>query len=218
MNYLELCQRVRQESGISGTGPTTVLGQQGQLGKITEWVRASWLEIQTHREDWGFMWRTLSFDTVLNQDAYTTGTTDIKTVDYIKIYETSKGVPDESIVGGISYSQMRSTSKIGTEQSGRPEHYSIRPDKAIVFSPTPVAVHTAVIDYYKEPQILTENTDTPGIPPSLHDLIVYKALMMFSAHYEATMQYQHAVAQYEKLFIPLEQLQLPRMTTTGPLA
>ena len=218
MTYLELCQRVRQESGISGVGPTTVAGQQGQLSKIVEWVKAAWLEIQNEREDWQFMWGTLTFDTVANQDAFTVDTTDIKYFDWVRIYEKSLGKTDENELPEITYRQMREDSKIGVEETDRPISFSIRPDKAIVLAPTPVEIYTITADYYQLPQVLTDNADIPTLPVAYHDIIVYKALMMFAAHFEANMQYQHAAAQYARLMANLEMNQLPRMTLTGPLA
>lgn len=218
MNFLELCQRVRQESGISGTGPSTVVGQQGQLAKIIEWVKSSWLEIQTHRTDWDWMWGTLTFDTVLSQDAYTTNTTDIQTFDQVKIYDKVLGISDETVLVKISYDEMRKMSKVGTEQYNRPTHYAIRPDRAIVLSPTPAKIYTLVVDYYKTPQIFSANADVPLLPQAYHDVIVYKALMMFGAHYEAQMQYQHAFSQYASIITLLESFQLPEIKITGPLA
>ena len=56
MTFLELCQTVRQEVGVSGTGPSTVLSQEGQLKVIVDFVAASDFEIQVLWEDWDFLW------------------------------------------------------------------------------------------------------------------------------------------------------------------
>jgi len=218
LNYLEICQRVRLESGISGVGPTTVTGQLGQLGKITNWVKSSWLEIQTEREDWDWMWGQVEVDTDSDQDVYALETTDVKYLDWVGIYTKSLGVSDESEIEEVSYKDMRRNSKLGTPDSGRPCSYAIRPDKSLVLDPTPDDIYTLSIDYYKLPQVLTSNTDTPNLPIAYHDIIVWKACMMFAAHYEASMQYQHAAAEYARVMANLEMNQLPRMKLSGPLA
>ena len=60
MTFLELCQTVRQEVGVSGTGPTTVLSQEGQLKVIVDFVAASDFEIQVLWEDWDYLWAQYS--------------------------------------------------------------------------------------------------------------------------------------------------------------
>ena len=60
MTFLELCQTVRQEVGVSGTGPTTVLNQEGQLKVIVDFVADSDFQIQILWEDWEFLWAQYS--------------------------------------------------------------------------------------------------------------------------------------------------------------
>ena len=60
MTFLELCQTVRQEVGVSGTGPTTVLNQEGQLKVIIDFVADSDFQIQILWEDWEFLWAQYS--------------------------------------------------------------------------------------------------------------------------------------------------------------
>ena len=56
MNFLELCQRVRQDAGVSGEGPTAVTGQSGILSRIVSWVKQANNEIQLKNKDWRFLW------------------------------------------------------------------------------------------------------------------------------------------------------------------
>ncbi len=218
MNYLELCQRVRQESGISGTGPTTVIGQQGQLGKIIEWVRAAWYEVQNLREDWGFMFTEATFPTLVNRDKYEIDTSDIRLIDQLKIYDLIAGRIDETRLPFKEFKEFRNLFSVGLGSPGRPSFFTQQPDGTLVLAPTPIEIYTITIDYYRAPQRLLTNSDTPYIPEWFHDIIVYKALMMFSAHYEAAMQYQHANAEYERILNDLESTYLPRMGITGPLS
>lgn len=219
MNFLQLCQRVRQECGITGNGPTSVIGQQGQMAKVVDWVRTAWLEVQNVRTDWDFMWGNLTFDTASLEDAYTTNTTNIDTIDDLMIYEKSKGRSDGKSLEQVSYQELRDYYLQGGEETGRPVKYAIRPDKAIVFAPTPIEIYTVSVDYYKTPVSLAANTDEIDIAESKHEVVMYKAMMYFAAHFEAPMLYQHSQAQYDRLINELEFKQMPEMeVTTVPLA
>ena len=56
MNYLQLCQRLVQETGIADSGPANTAGQVGDYGRITFWVNDAWLKIQSMRANWHWMW------------------------------------------------------------------------------------------------------------------------------------------------------------------
>jgi hypothetical protein len=218
MTYLELCQRLREEAGLSGSGPTTVSGQQGQLLKLVQWVRSAWNDIQTRHTDWNFLWRLLEYDTSPGEDAYTTGASNISRVKKITVRDKLIGKVDESVVTRLEYDELVERYGVGIERTGRPQHYAIRPDNAIVYAPTPDKVFVAKVEYYRRPQILTANSDVPVMPAHHHDLIVYRALLKFAAHYEATAQYQDAKGIHDELMSNLELEQLPKMGITGPLA
>ena len=56
MTFLELCQTVRQEVGLSGTGPTTVVSQEGQLKVVVDFVIEADHQVQGLWSDWNFLW------------------------------------------------------------------------------------------------------------------------------------------------------------------
>ena len=49
MTYLELCQTLRREAGVSGVGPASVVDQSGEYLRLVEWIKAAWTEIQLLR-------------------------------------------------------------------------------------------------------------------------------------------------------------------------
>lgn len=71
MNFLGLVQRLTQEAGASGAGPTDVVGQQGEYARMVNWVNDAWLDIQSLHQDWEFLRTTCSFPTVDGQAVYT---------------------------------------------------------------------------------------------------------------------------------------------------
>lgn len=217
MDYLTLCQRVREEAGVSGSGPSTVTGQTGQLLKIVNWVKSAWNDIQMQHNDWKFHWKTLTFDTTIAEDAYTIGATDIREVQRVSVYGKIAGISDETMLTEVSYDELRLNHKVGTEDAGRPQYFAIRNDGAIVFAPTPEKVYVAKVEYYRTPQVLAANTDVPIMPVHYHEAIVWKALMKFSAHYESNMQYQDSMIQFNDYMSKLEMYELPPVRITGPL-
>jgi hypothetical protein len=69
MNFLELCQRVRLKSGLSGD-IASVTGQQAILAKVVTWVQDADLEIQRSKTDWSFMWRKAASALVVGKNEY----------------------------------------------------------------------------------------------------------------------------------------------------
>ena len=56
MTFLEMCQAVVSEGGISNdVAPTTVTGQVDQLARVVNWVSRAWVEIQEKHIDWDFL-------------------------------------------------------------------------------------------------------------------------------------------------------------------
>ena len=69
--YLEICKRVRQEAGIAGTGPASVLNQTGEYKRVVDWVASAWEDLQNKRSDWLWMQGDFTFVTIASQDSYT---------------------------------------------------------------------------------------------------------------------------------------------------
>jgi len=60
MTFLELCQELTVELGIggsndTGTNPTTVTDQSGQLGRVVRWIAQADLDINNMWRDWTYL-------------------------------------------------------------------------------------------------------------------------------------------------------------------
>lgn len=71
MNFLQLCNRLRLECGVSGADLTSVASQTGEPGRLVAWVNSAWLDIQNTRTDWQWMRTTATFPTATGQPTYT---------------------------------------------------------------------------------------------------------------------------------------------------
>lgn len=232
MNYLQLCQRLAQESGtIKGDSlPTAVTGQSGRLLKIVNWVAAAWLDIQTAKDSWQWMRDEFSSGVIVAGTARysptTLGLTRHRrwlpdTPDYLSmsIYKTSDGAAYERPLKQISFPQFRSMYARGTHDQGTPAHWASAPDGELCLGPTPDAAYTISGEYWKSAQTLSANTDTPELPSDYHMLIVWRALINIAGFDEAKATLDYAKLKHDPLWNDLCRTQLPEISFGhGPLA
>ena len=70
LNFLQLCQKLRQEAGISGSGPLTTVNQTGELYRVVDWVQQSYNDIQEKHDDWNFLRFTFNLPLTIGQSVY----------------------------------------------------------------------------------------------------------------------------------------------------
>lgn len=214
--FLELCQSMRQEAGISGSGPSAVTGQTGMLKKVVDWVALAWLDIQDSRSDWLWMNQEFTFQTIASTGNYTAASLSITDFgewerDSFRIYLTSGGVAGESELQWIDYDTWRSVYGIGTQTESEPHCFTIKPNKSIQLAPIPDGIYTVSGDYRQASVTLAANGDTPGMPSRFHRLIVYKALMYYGANEGAPEVYADAQEKYRVLRNALIRDQTPEL-------
>lgn len=179
--FLDLVKDVRRESGMQGTGPTTVTSQLGIEEIIIRFTRDAYIDLQLLRDDFNFLEASRSFTTTTSQSTYTklnifgTSTPNMK-----RYQECSFIITDSN--GKKSYLQcidrdVLEARYLNDTQQGLPRVYAIDPStKSIILKPIPDGVYTINFRYYENPEILTLDTQIPKIPLAYHNLIVYKAL------------------------------------------
>lgn len=211
MNFLELCQRVRQESGISGTGPESVLNQKAILQKVVEWVRQADLDIQRLHGDWFFLWRmgtanlTAGVASYSGQSLGLTGSLQDLLVLEINGYPLRR----------YSWKQYKAARYQITGLPGTPSCYTVRPDNMILVSPAPRENMAATAEYSIEIQPMVDDGDFSLIPEKFHDVILQKALMYYASNEEDNSLYQVASMRYENALSELANDQLPTVDFVG---
>lgn len=209
MNYLQLCQRLRQESGIAESGPSQVTGQVGDMKRLVDWINESWVRLQSSRPDWAFMWTTGSL-------AINAGTSQYSLPATLEAVTPGTLYLDGSRLADIAYPDYRQHYQ--TLQTGKPTGYSIRPDGALVLNATPDAAYTLSYEGYNKPVAFVSGTDAPNIPDRFHILIVWDALLQYALFDEAPELMQKAQLNYAQLYAELDHDQLPAMEFAGPIA
>lgn len=228
MTFLELCQATRQDCGVSGTGPSAVTGQVGELKRIVDWVALAWLRIQSLHHDWKFLRLSASWTSVAGQAIYTTAECGITAGTFsrwiphtFRTYLTAAGTDGEFHLAQMGYEAWRETWQFNANRNvqSQPWQVAITPDDSVALGPKPLAGYTMTGDYYRAPVRLAAGDDVPALPAK-HDpyIIVARACMLYGAHESAPEVYALGKEEYTARIASLRADQLPPPVFGGPLA
>lgn len=206
MTYLELCVRVREESGVSGTGPASTINQIGVLAKIVGWVRDADLDIKRFKNDWKFLWRRTQSALVLGQQSYTA--IDLSLSD---LKDLSRFWVNGQLVRVVDWDEWVDRYEPQGTGQGLPQVVTIAPDGSFMFYPVPDSAYSTRVDYFKMPVALSGDSDVSVIPTAYHDCIVQKALIYYGIFEEDQALIQLATMQYEQKLSELCRDYLPKM-------
>ncbi|WP_333609713.1 phage adaptor protein [Arsukibacterium sp.] len=206
MTFLELCNRVRQESGISGSGPLTVINQQAILAKVVEWVRQADLDIQRLQPTWTFLWRIGS--AVMQTDERQYSLLDLGLADTNRIKNMTIGDQPLIEMGWDWFKRMGYARNTDRHQ---PTAYTYRPDGILMFFPIPDQDYVIEVERSILPTQLQFDDDVSLIPERFHDVIMRKALMYYASHEEDNMLLQVATMRYNDSLAELSAACLPVM-------
>lgn len=225
--YLQLCNALIKKVGIAGGPLTTVVSQTGEMARVVAWVDDAFLNIQLTEPRWNWMRAAMSFVTVASQSAYTASVaaslTDFANwkMDSFRSYVTSTGASSEQFLNPISYDNWRDTYLFGSMRTttGNPSDIAEGPDMSLNLGLIPDATgYTVVGEYYKTPTTLSLDADTPALPARYHQMIVYRAMMMYATYESAPEVYQEGLYLYESMLRRLLRDQIDDVTMGGALA
>lgn len=239
MTFLELVQRVRQESGSTAagsSGPSTVVSQTGLYGQMVNWTAEAWNKIQRSNSTWMWMRSRFTFNTTTNIDSYAytdvddaiTSTTITRFQKWIPvdqygdsnvlIYTTANGVAGQRYLAYLDWDAFRSLYKRSTIRYGNPVHFTIGPDRKIYLGLVPNDTFTITGEYQKNLQIMTADADVPEMPEDYHMLIVWEALKSYASFAAAPEVYTRAQDEARPLWTALYRNQSPSLSFIGTLA
>ncbi|MFH1302221.1 MAG: hypothetical protein ABIK07_14265, partial [Planctomycetota bacterium] len=201
MTFLELAQRLRLESMVSGSGPSSVVGQVGELGELVAWINTAYQDIQLLHDDWRFMQSEFSFPTIANVNTYTPAAVSLTAlaewlVGDLRCYLS---LGDENPMLYEGWGEFRAVRDLGDVTTGRPTHFSVKPDNSLILWPTPDQIYTVRGEYIIVPDVLSGNTDEPIIPARFHMIIVWRALIYYGAALAADEKLAHGRNEYTRL-------------------
>lgn len=224
MNFLQLAQAVKRESGLSGGGPSAYASATGDDLRIFNWVNWAARDIALAREDW--RWRrgsatAASTTTQANTAATAFGLTDFaswKGENYVykpSAYRISDGASTERKLVWMTYDQFRMTFMVGDQTPGVSTYWSISPSEEFLLGPAPDSAHFIRADYVKDYTDLAADGDVPAMPARFHMLIVWRALLEYGGYDAASEVYQRAQQNYQLMWTSLVQNQLDTPTVAA---
>lgn len=229
--YLSGSQDLARECQLAQT-PGAVTGQTGELLNIVSWYRDAWTELQLET-DWRWMRHGFTFTTTANIDSYAytdcTDTTDSAVIsrfgkwelddddDPPHIYLQSGGVGVESYLSWIPWEYFKQIYRFGTQTASHPQHITIDPQDNIVIGPKPNDTYVITSEYYRSPQILAADADTPEMPSQYHRLIVYRAMEHYGYAEVAAEVIERARRKGARMLNDLLNNQGPIYRMAGPL-
>jgi len=223
MNFLSGVQRLRLEAGVAGNGPSTVLGQTGELDQLVRWYQSAYEDIQNIHHDWLFLRNDFSVAFAIGDNVQTY--TDAAITSFgqwvpnsFRAYNTSIGVSDEHHLCDVEWDTFRQFYVFGTQrtQTGTPIAITRKPDDSLMIYPIPDVAHTVVGEYFKAPQTLTSDTDSLIIPEKYQMIVVWRALMFFAAHNAEADKYSHGEREYKRILRKMSAHELPQIRWGGP--
>lgn len=229
-NFLQLAQDLRRECGISGTGPTTVVSQTGELLRVVNWIIASWKELQNHKNNWRWMRAPFTVQTVAAVDTYAYGAcTDVLTSALIsrfkrwypkefQIYLTTSGIGTSHWLTEFPWDSFKRIWKVGNQNNGYPAAVAIDPQNNFRLGAKPNDIYTVTGDYQRSAQVLAIDTDVPEMPADFHQLIVFRGMKKYAAFAGASEVWASAKDQHAQMMLDLMLDQLPQPGFGEPLA
>lgn len=219
MNYLQLCQTLRQECGATGNGPASVADQTGESLRFVNWIQQAYRRIQTSRATWRWMHTTSTLELTEDQASYAKtalvasrfGRWDPR--NWV-IYPTASGVTASTPIHQIPYDDFEQMYVHRSVDSGTPIHFAIGPDDKVWIGPAPDGTGwTLRFRYWKGVDTLSGNTDEPEMPADYHMIIVYEAMKYYARREAAQEVMDDAERMYSAEEFRLERDQLEQMET-----
>ena len=221
-DFLTICQRTRELAGIGGTGPTTTVAQTGEMLRLVNWVKQSWLDIQNLQQTWNFMLTDLSFTTVNGQGDYTLANMNAPTLrkldaESLRCEQTDLGYQNRQFLEHWDWIQFRDMYRFNTLTPGRPVRFAVDPqDKSVALAAIPDAAgYTITGRYWTQPVALVNDTDVPAMPEQFHMLIAYWALSKYAGFEAAGEVKTEAMENKAALLNALSVDQLPDVMLGG---
>jgi len=210
--FLQLAQQLRQEVGVSGTGPSAVTNQTGQEKDIVDYIAQAELYINSLWDDWKYLWTQYTSDILVGATSPANGMpSNLGKWDegsFWLDYSTDDNIRLEY----MDYYDWRENFRQGVKSNNVPSNVVIQPDDTLVIDPPADQVYSLTGEYWRIPTIMTAGGEVSPIPANLHRIIVVRAAMMWAAHEDAPEILQSASAEYIDLLDKLEARSLPHQS------
>jgi hypothetical protein len=181
MTYLELCQAVVDQAGLSGQ-MSSVDNQTGDFGRIVRYVKSSCRQLEARWINYKFLYDTYEFETTADVDLYP-APEDLN----IRQWDLDNAFIDNDPIDVVYFDDKMNYKKLpnAEDYTSRPIRMVIKANNTLRMIGTPDDAYSIEIGYYKKPTTLVNNTDEPLIPDMFQEIIVFDALSQYANYDEA---------------------------------
>lgn len=221
MNWLQLTQRLKLESGRTGPNITTLVGLPENYQRLASWIADRWIELQRRPHGWSFMREELTGAIVSGTRGYLATGLDAAassfgrwlppaTEGYEVRCETAPG--QGWALRWMPWERFRASFELSEHQPGEPVYYSIAPDDRLYVGPTPLANRTIRASYYRAPEAFADGGSEPTMGSEFHMILVWAALMDVASFDAAPEVYTRAVTNFENIDTDLRARYAPQIS------
>jgi len=230
VNFIQLAQAVKRESGLSGGGPVAYATATGDDARIFQWVNWAHRDICLMHESWLFRRGTALAETSTQTLPHDLASPGFGLPDFAQwksenneyrpsAWRVADGQASEQELKFLTWDEFRKLFVLGTHTSGGLQYWSVDPAGLMYVGPTPDAAHKVRADYIKDVVDMAADADVPVLPTRFHNLIVWRALAEYGGFDAAGEVFQRADKNYNMGLSALLQSQLPkRWISARPLA
>jgi len=213
--FLEICQDVRAQSGISGDGPTNVTGQTGIYADVVRWVEEAYNYVQTLHENWNFLYESQQITLQATFDEYDITTLRVRQIakdSYLRQFQLG----DKIRLKYVPFAEWRLNDRFLESVTGKPEFVTELPTGELRFWPIADDDYEIIFEAFSRPDIMTAGTDEPIFAAQYHDLIKLDALRRYGEYYNSQEVYKSADATFRQLIMKMQFSELPRDNLVTP--
>lgn len=222
MNFLQICQDVYREGGISGQLSSTQ-NQSGEAARIVGWVKKAYLEILNDQPDaWNFTRESAVKQLTAGVGTYSFEDLGITNgvqweADTMRLALNSD-LSDEAHLSELDFAAFRNKWLFAGNRTlqGTPDAVSIDNDTKLRVGPIPNAAFWLVFDYKAMPELVSD-TDVPVLPSRFHNAIVWRALRHYGLYEAAPEVVARADIAYKEAMLQLTVDQTAEVVVGGPL-
>lgn len=221
--FLQLCQSVFREGGISGQ-INTVQNQTGEALRVVEWVKLAYREIlNSDQFNMGFIRADVAVQLTPGKGTYTKddlnlpllGQWDTRTMRVSVNADRS----DETFLIGMRWPEFRDYWDFSTRRQviSRPLNCSVDQDTNLNIAPLPDVGYWLTLQYIQVPEDLIDNDQVPVIPDRWQMAIVWRALRHYGMFESAPEVVMRADSNYNEIVLRMTLDQSPEIVVGPPL-